>query len=115
MSAVPSIAAIARPAGDRATRTMGQVLFLRAGVPAQRLLRALEHQLESHPGGRARVRQLQFLVADRCNNPTLIWRSRQIRYGACLDVKVSGLGTFVQLVSPGVRNYARRNGHGFLR
>ena len=42
-------------------------------------LRPLEHQLQCHAGRRARVRELQFLVGNRRDDPALIGRSDEIR------------------------------------
>src|SRR5215207_7985480 len=77
-------------------------------------LRSLEDQLQRQTCGCARVRELQFLVGNRRDDPALIGRSDEIRNRARLDVEVSGLRAFVQRVSPGVGNHARRNGHSFL-
>ena len=78
-------------------------------------LRALEHQLKRDAGRCSRIRDFQLFVGDRRDDPTLIRCSDEIWNRTRLDVEVSRLRAFVQRISPGVGNHARRNGHGFLR
>jgi len=74
-----------RQSGDRQRTASRHRLDVDDGL-ASRSLRPLEHQLQCHTGRRARVRELQFLVGNRRDDPALIGRSDEIWNRTRLDV-----------------------------